>query len=547
MATSWLKTVFVNLWRQPTRRENLTFDKYLPYFGGNGYADDFPLQWHKAISESPSATACLSTIQDFLEGFGFSDTALEKKIVNARGETMWNIHQKTSKDLGEFQGFYWHFMFDATGKVTEWDVLPFENCRLSKPDSKGYIAKIVYNPYFGTKDFTTLKESETCYYDVWNPVAVRAQIAAQKQSYKGQVLFVGTTDAMSRFYPLPEAHSCLDWMITEANVAKYHKNHVKNGYLKNFMLLMKGDPNQPSQNPDFASEPEQERTTVGEEFDSVIGSNFMGPEGQANMWVQWCNNPEEKPEILEFPSNGTGEQLLNTDQTATKKITVGWKVPSILANINEGVSLGGDGNMIRVAVKLMQQRVIKKQRMLTDTYSTVLKNFSVPYTQDIAIVPYNPYPELEVIDDKIWNSMSEPERRKWIQDNTEIELFEEDNQALSEPQTTPPAQAKLINAVPVPFPENIRNSVKRALDYQIKMGLKCGGNAGRLVSQDIVDNKPMGLDQLKRIYNYLNKRDQFSSSAFTDGCAAIEYAAWGGKEMKDFLEVELNRLKAWLN
>lgn len=189
MATSWLKTVFVNLWRQPTRRENLTFDKYLPYFGGNGYADDFPLQWHKAISESPSATACLSTIQDFLEGFGFSDTELEKKVVNSRGETMWNIHQKTSKDLGEFQGFYWHFMFDATGKVTEWDVLPFENCRLSKPDSKGYIAKIVYNPYFGTKDFTTLKTEETCYYDVWNPVSVRTQIGAQKEKYKGQVLF----------------------------------------------------------------------------------------------------------------------------------------------------------------------------------------------------------------------------------------------------------------------------------------------------------------------------------------------------------------------
>lgn len=543
---NWLKTVFVNLWRQPTRPQNLTFDKYLPYFGGNGYADDFPLQWHKAISESPSATACVSTIQDFLEGFGFSDTALEKKVVNSRGETLFQIHQKTSKDFGEFQGFWWHFMFDATGKITEWRVLPFESMRLGKPDSKGYIGKVVYNPYFGTKDFTTLKDDETCWYHVWNPAAVKQQILLEGAVYKGQVLFVGTTDAMSRFYPLPEAHSGIKWMVTEANVAKYHESHVKNGYLKNFMLIMKGDPSQPSNNPDYQSVPEGKRITVGQEFDEQVGENFMGPENQANMWVQWVANGEEKPEIVEFPSNGTGEQLLNTDATATKKITVAFKVPSILANINEGVSLGGDGNMIRVAVKLMQQRVIKKQRLLTDTYSAVLKNFSSPYTQDITIVPYNPYPELEVIDQKIWDSMTEPERRQWIQDNTEIELFDDD--VLAEPGVSAqPTQAKLLNAVPVPFPENIRNSIQKALDYQIKMGLKCGGSRGRQLSMDIVNNSNLGIRALKRLHNYLKKNEQYSNSAFTDGCSAIQYAAWGGKEMKDFLEGELKRLDAWLN
>lgn len=543
---NWLKTVFVNLWRQPTRRENLTFGKYLAYFDGNGYSDDFPLQWHKAISESPSATACVSTIQDFLEGFGFSDTALEKKVVNSKGETFFQIHQKSSKDFGEFQGWWWHFMFDATGKITEWEVFPFENMRLGKPDSKGWIAKVVNNPYFGTNEFRTLKNEETTWYDVWNPKAVRQQILEQGDKYKGQVLFVGTTDALSRFYPLPEAHSAIGWMITEANVATYHKNHVKNGFLKNFMLIMKGDPSQPSQNPEYTSVPAEKRKTVGQEFDQVVGANFMGPEGQANMMIQWVANGEEKPEVVEFPSNSTSEQLLNTDTTATKKITVAFKVPSILANINEGVSLGGDGNMIRVAVKLMQQRVIKKQRMLTDTYSVILKAFSVPYDEEVVIVPYNPYPELEVIDQKIWDAMTMEERRKWIQDNTEIELDENDA-ALADPALPEPVDARFNNAVPVPFPENVRNSIQKALDYQEKMGLKCGGPSGRQVSADIVANKNMGIRQLQRLYNYLKKNEQYSNSSYSEGCSAIQYAAWGGKEMKDFLETELKRINAWLN
>ncbi len=544
--TTWVKTSiynFTNLWRQPTKAHNVTFDKYLPYFQGNGYADNFPLAWHKAISESPSATACVSTIQDFLEGFGFSDTDLEKKIVNSRGETLFQIHQKTCKDFGEFQGFYWHFMFDGTGKITEWKVLDFENCRLAKPDSKGYISKIIYNPYFGTSDFTTLKDEDTCYYETWNPSGVRQQILDQGEKYKGQVLFVGTTDALSRFYPLPEAHSCMEWMITEANVAKYHKNHVKNGYLKNFMLVMKGDPSAPSNNPDYNSVPEGQRITVGQEFDEVVSANFMGPEGQANMWVQWVAQGDEKPEIIEFPSNATGEQLLNVDSTATKKITVAFKVPSILANISEGVTLGGDGNMVRVAVKLMQQRVIKKQRMLTDTYSYVLKNFSVPYTEDIAIVPYNPYPELEVIDEKIWNEMSSKERRKWIQDNTEIEL---EADQVTEPITAP-TQARMTNKIPTAIPESIRNGVKKALEYQDKMQLTCGGRGGRTLSEAIMSNNNLGMKEMKRIYSYLNKNSKYENSAYSDGCDAIAYAAWGGKEMRDFLEKELERLNSWLN
>jgi len=157
-----------NLWRQQTRPGQLAENTYLPYFD----SDNFPLQWHKAISESPSATACVSTIQDFLEGFGFSDPELEKKPVNSRGETMFQLHQKSCRDYGEFEGFVWHFMFNRAGKITEWSLLPFENCRLGKPDSHGYINKILYNPFFGTSEYRTVNQ-ETVIYDCYNPCRPR--------------------------------------------------------------------------------------------------------------------------------------------------------------------------------------------------------------------------------------------------------------------------------------------------------------------------------------------------------------------------------------
>jgi len=524
-----------NLWRQPTRPTNLTFEKYIPYFGGN---DNFPLTWHKAISESPSASACVSTINDFLEGVGFSDDTLEKKIVNYKGETFWQIHQKVCKDFSEFEGFALRVMYNGAGQITEIMNLPFENVRLGKPDDKGYISKILYNPYFGTNDFRNNDNSTE--YDCYNPSAVKAQVSAQKEKYKGQVLYIGTTNALSRFYPMPEAHAAMKWFKIEAGVSDYHEDNINNGFLQPFMLAMIGDPNAPINNPE--STDTETAKTQGEAFDELIESNFMGAKRVGNMWVQWFSNKDEVPIPVAMPSNNNGDLFVTIDNQATKKITIAFKVPAILANINEGVSLGGDGNTVRVAVKLMQQRSIKKQRILTDTYQTILKNFSVPYVQEITIAPYNPYPELEILDDKIWNEMSAEDRRLWIEKETQIKLGPEEL-----PEAPAPTQARLSNAVPVPFPDNIRNNIKKALDYQEKMGLRCGGKGGREVAEAIVNNQNLGLKNLKRIYSYLKKRPQFANSPYSDGCNVLEYNAWGGRDMEVFLESKLKELDAWLN
>lgn len=79
------------------------------------------------------------------------------------------------------------------------------------------------------------------------------------------------------------------------------------------------------------------------------------------------------------------------------------------------------------------------------------------------------------------------------------------------------------------------------------MGLKCSTGGGRQVSQGIIENSNMGIRQLKRIHSYLKKRPQFANSPYNEGCEAISYQAWGGKEMFDFLDVKLKELDAWLN
>jgi hypothetical protein len=528
-----------NLWRQKAGKHQAAPEGYLPYFAD----DSFPIKWHKTISQSPSAWSCVSTIADFLEGFGFSDTDLENLVVNSRGETLFQIHKKTCASLAEFEGFYWHFMYNPLGRVVEWYVLPFEGCRLGKPDDKGWISKIYYNPFFGTSEYNGTKRDTTIYH-AYNPDGIGEQIQKESSKYNGQVLFIGTTTAASRFYPHPEATSAEKWMKIEAGVADYHEDNINNGLLQPYILVMKGNPNDPSNNPEYSST--DKPITVAEEFDNVVGNNFMGAKRVGNVMVHWVNIAagEEKPEVVELPSNANGDLFINLDDQATKKITVAFKVPAILANIHEGVSLGGDGNMLRVAVKLMQQRSIKKQRILTDAYSMILKNFIDPHNEPVVIVPYNPYPELEVIDDKIWDAMTPEEKRKWINDNTEIELIED--ATVVSPDLPAPAQARFNAAIPVGFPEAIQKAVKKALDMDENMGKGCSTRGGRSVAEQIATNQPISLRQLRRIYTYLKKRPELANGTF-DNCEVVQYNQWGGKAMETFLEARLKQVDEWLN
>jgi hypothetical protein len=80
-----------------------------------------------------------------------------------------------------------------------------------------------------------------------------------------------------------------------------------------------------------------------------------------------------------------------------------------------------------------------------------------------------------------------------------------------------------------------------------KMGIKCGGKGGMMMAEAIMNNQNLGLKQLKRIHSYLRKNEQFSNSLLNEGCNVIEYNAWGGKEMFDFLESKLKEIDQWLN
>lgn len=135
----------------------------------------------------------------------------------------------------------------------------------------------------------------------------------------------------------------------------------------------------------------------------------------------WSQNHDTATKVAAFPTNSNHDLFTTLQDLTTKNITIATRVPSVLANISEGVNLGSTGNEMQKAVELMQSRVTAKQQVLMQFYNKVL----LPNWHDekavkgmkVEIVNFNPISVPVELDDKFWEVLTVPEKREFIRKN----------------------------------------------------------------------------------------------------------------------------------
>lgn len=488
---------------------------YMPY----GIGNSFPNMLADLIDGSPTATSCISTISDFVIGEGFNQGEdLEKRPVNKQGLTFFQYHAIMSSSLATYWGMAAVVKYTKGGQVSGLYPIPFGYCRLGKPDDSGLISKIHYNPYFGTALY---RHSDTEVYDTFNPDQAITQFAGNKE-WKGQIFWFGIKDRRDPFYPMPDYFAAGRWMNVEKNAAMYFDKNLEEGFLQDMVMKMIGDPNDPSGLKDSEGKDIPKAVAFDKEMTSSFG---QGAKTRHRIMAMWGNNKDEWPEIMAMPTAANSDLFRVQDDQATKKISIAMKVPGILANISEGVSLGGDGNTLRAATKVMQQRVKPMQAILTDHYNAILKLMGS--SESVTIVPYNAFPETEAVDPQVWAELTPEERRKWINDHTEIELEMIEEVAEPAPMQNKAPQNMFFNS----YPKSARDNVKLAIDWQTKFNARCIKGIGIKIGEKILASAPLSQGEIRRIANFLSKKTLEKDKPFDESCDALQYYAWGGSEM----------------
>lgn len=502
--------------------------KYIPYFHSN----NFPVELADLVQGSPTATSCLSTLTDFIAGEGFNLGAdLENKVMNVQGLTFSQFHNVSSSSMAHEWGLAAIIKYNGAGRITQVYDIPFGYCRLGEPDSKGVISKILYNPYFGTLLY---KYQDTEEYDVYNPAASTIQGANKK--WKGQIYWMAIRDRKNPFYPVPDYYTAKSWMRLEKNAGEYFDNNLENGFLQPTIMKLFGDPNDPS----GIKDSKDEDIPKGQAFDDEMTKNFGGGSKNTHkIMAFWGNNKDEFPTVEAFPTNNNSDMYRVQDEHAIKKITIATKVPAILANVSEGVSLGGDGNTIRAAVKLMQQRVVRMQNLLITYYQEILKNMVEPVVESIRITAYHPFPELETIDPQAWGVLTTEEKRKWVNDHTEIELIE----AEVPPPPAEPAQSRAVALHFNSYPKKARDNVKRALDWMTQNSSCTSTKSAMWISDMIIEGRPLGPKEIRKLSNYLSKNVLHKDIPYAESCEAVKFYAWGGPEMMIWANEKVKELR----
>ena len=175
--------------------------------------------------------------------------------------------------------------------------------------------------------------------------------------------------------------------------------------------------------------------------------NFSGATQGGTIMVLWSALKDQFPEIEPFQNNANHDLFIALGKLTTENISRATKVPPLLANIEQAGSLS-DASKIREATELMNKYTESPRKVLESKYKEMLRAMETPPPDEVInnlrILPFQFFKD-DVPPDPIWEAMNPEERRKWINQNTNIDLVEVVPNTTTEQRTNPNGTKVLEN------------------------------------------------------------------------------------------------------
>lgn len=334
------------------------------------------------INDSPTASGCLERYITFIEGNGLHSSLLASSEVNNDGQTLDEIHALVARDKATFSGFALLVQYDIFCRPCAIYHYPFEQCRLEETDVDGNVAHIVVHPDWSgamTRDGERLRVDEKTIkrIDVFNPdpavVAEQMRNAGGITSYLGQIYY--HSDAGHLVYPMPKYDSAITDISTDTGISNVMNRNVRFNFLSSGIVTY------------FSNANEGEKDEIAEQLAELQGDN-----NACKMLAVPIQNPDEKPEFVEFSGHNFDKDFTATTATTAERIysafgQEGWYCLRI-------GKTGFSGNLVKDIEMEYSRRCKKDQRVLTKAYYAILSHFAegvLPETPTLEALTIEPY------------------------------------------------------------------------------------------------------------------------------------------------------------
>jgi len=314
---------------------------YINYGEDNNYPNFLVTLFNRSAKHNAILTAKQLYIAG--QGLAFNAEGLPtEKIVSTQAfidnanpyESLHNVSSKMALDIELFGGCYLHIIKSKDKKgIAEVYHLDYCNLRTNKDNSKIYYSEYWLND--DGSDNMSIKPDQITEYPAYG----------SKDYEKGKegVLYYKQYRPNIETYTLPEYIGAVPAIITDAEIANYHRASIQNGFMGGTMVtFMNGVPS------------DEEMSTI----EKQMKKKFTGTDRANSLVIDFVDDPARAPQIQQLTGNDFDKRYDALNKTIQEEIFVGHKVTSpMLFGVRTEGQLGGRNEMA-TAFQLFQNTYI---------------------------------------------------------------------------------------------------------------------------------------------------------------------------------------------
>jgi len=367
----------------------IKWDKKLEIYT-NGEDNSYPERMERFKNNSVTASMASILMRQYLIGKGFG-TADDLKIGGAK---LIDIADDIAGDITDNKGVFIQVNYDLNFDISDFRVLPFNQCRVGQKDSSEYNGKIlVYNDWAGKVD-----KSKVRIVDVFNPakeiVSHQVEKAGGIEKYQGQILYFNIDSQY--YYPLSRIDSVFMECDNEYQSSVYKNTLLRKGFFGKTLVVTRPLVDDSfildAQNGDAIAvnrlrEAESERETFKKTITDFIGAENGG--GALHLEVDYKGENLADAILFKNIESNINDKLFEfTENSAVSKILMAYNnLPIILVKANEGV-FGNSGESLRVAKETYWENTTKERTLVERIVNDLMRRKNdYKYIEYLSVIP----------------------------------------------------------------------------------------------------------------------------------------------------------------
>jgi hypothetical protein len=307
------------------------------------------------------AKTCVGIFFKFINGAGFTDSELGKKIIDGDKLTLDKLLRKNAKDFATHGGFAVHFNYDINGNKTTARIVDFETARIGIDKDLNAVSIALYHDW-DREVIKRIDKTKIDFINLYNPdpQVVRDEILAAGgiELYKGQVYYHGKNGNVD--YPLAEYDSEFEDIETDSKIKLIKYRNVTGSFMASHMFVRYG----------------QSEGKESENSDLVQGiKDFQGAKNFNRIMLVDVETPEQKPELIPFTHQNTDKLFEYHEKSTQDNIRKVFTIPTIFLDAIPGAL--GLSSQLDDAVQFYNRITGDERAVLEETYAYLFEGLIV--------------------------------------------------------------------------------------------------------------------------------------------------------------------------